>query len=175
MKFEALKLPGAYLIHLERFEDNRGFFARAWCEHELVEQGLSTRIAQANVSFNKTKGTLRGMHYQAPPYAEVKLVRCTRGAIYDVIIDIRPESPTFRQWLDVELNEDNHDTLYIPEGFAHGFQTLEDGTEVYYQHSEFYTPGAERGLRYNDPAFAIRWPLAVSSINPRDESWPLFE
>ncbi|HEX5141060.1 MAG TPA: dTDP-4-dehydrorhamnose 3,5-epimerase, partial [Dehalococcoidia bacterium] len=131
--------------------------------------------AQANVSFNKTKGTLRGMHYQAPPYAEVKLVRCTRGAIYDVIIDIRPESQTFRRWLSVELNEDNHDTLYIPEGFAHGFQTLEDGAEVYYQHSEFYTPGAERGLRYNDPAFGIAWPLPVASINPRDESWPLFE
>jgi dTDP-4-dehydrorhamnose 3,5-epimerase len=175
VKFEPLTLQGAYLIHLDRLEDDRGFFARAWCEHELADQGLNTRIAQANVSFNKTKGTLRGMHYQAPPYAEVKLVRCTRGAIYDVIIDIRPDSQTFRRWLSVELNEDNHDTLYIPEGFAHGFQTLEDGAEVYYQHSEFYTPGAERGLRYNDPAFGIAWPLPVASINPRDESWPLFE
>jgi dTDP-4-dehydrorhamnose 3,5-epimerase len=175
VKFEPLTLQGAYLIHLDRLEDDRGFFARAWCEHELADQGLNTRIAQANVSFNKTKGTLRGMHYQAPPYAEVKLVRCTRGAIYDVIIDIRPESQTFRRWLSVELNEDNHDTLYIPEGFAHGFQTLEDGAEVYYQHSEFYTPGAERGLRYNDPAFGIAWPLPIASINPRDATWPLFE
>jgi dTDP-4-dehydrorhamnose 3,5-epimerase len=175
VKFEALKLSGAYLIHLDRLEDDRGFFARAWCEHELADQGLNTRIAQSNVSYNKTKGTLRGMHYQAAPHAEVKLVRCTRGAIYDVIIDIRPESPTFRQWLAAELNEDNHDTLYIPEGFAHGFQTLQDGTEVYYQHSEFYMPGAERGLRYNDPAFGVTWPLPVSLINARDESWPLFE
>ncbi len=168
------KLPGAYLIDIEKREDERGFFARSWCQKEFEAHGLVPRVTQANISFNKYKGTLRGMHYQAAPFAETKLVRCTRGAIYDVIVDLRPDSPTCMQWLWVELTAENYKMLYVPEGFAHGFQTLIDNTEATYQVSQFYTPEAERGLRYNDPTFNIDWPLEVQVISDKDRNWPDF-
>jgi dTDP-4-dehydrorhamnose 3,5-epimerase len=172
MRFHTTKLKDAYIIELDELRDERGFFARAWCSKEFEAQGLNPRIAQANLSFNKKKGTLRGMHYQVTPFAETKLVRCTRGALYDVIVDLRPGSETYRDWIGVELSADNHCMLYVPEGFAHGFQTLADGTEAFYQVSEFYTPGAEQGLRYDDPEFGIEWPLPVSVISEKDASWP---
>lgn len=175
MIFHKLKLEGAYRIDLEPREDERGFFARAWCQREFAEYGLETRIVQSNLSYNRHKGTLRGMHYQAPPYEEVKLVRCIRGSIFDVIIDLRPGSPTFKQWVGVELTATNRQMLYVPKGFAHGFQTLEDDTEVFYHVSEFYTPGAERGVRWNDPQFGIEWPAVEKRIlSPKDQSWPDF-
>ena len=174
MIFTETELRGAYSIELEKREDERGFFARTWCQDEFEAQGLVARIVQANLSFNKKQGTLRGMHYQVAPHAETKLVRCTRGAIYDVIIDLRPDSPSYRQWVGVELTADNYRMLFVPEGFAHGFQMLTDNTDVMYQVSAFYTPGAERGLRYNDPAFGIRWPLEVQVISPKDQHWPDF-
>ncbi|MBA4374005.1 MAG: dTDP-4-dehydrorhamnose 3,5-epimerase [Thermodesulfovibrio sp.] len=172
MIFSETKLRDAFIIDVQKYEDNRGFFGRTFCQKEFEKIGVNTNIVQANVSFSKKKGTLRGMHYQAVPYGEVKLVRCTRGAIYDVIIDIRPGSPTYRQWLGVELREDSCRMIYVPEKFAHGFQTLEDNTEVVYQVSQFYTAGAERGIRYNDPAFQIQWPLDVRIISEKDGSWP---
>lgn len=175
MIFHKLKLEGAYRIDLEPREDERGFFARAWCQREFAEHGLETRIVQSNLSYNRRKGTLRGMHYQAPPHEEVKLVRCIRGSIFDVIIDLRPGSPTFKQWVGVELTATNRQMLYVPRGFAHGFQTLEDDTEVFYHVSEFYTPGAERGVRWNDPQFRITWPAVEKRIlSPKDQSWPDF-
>jgi dTDP-4-dehydrorhamnose 3,5-epimerase len=172
MIFLETKLVGAYLIEIEKREDQRGFFARTWCQNEFEAHGLVACIVQANMSYNKRQGTLRGMHFQVAPYAETKLVRCIRGALYDVIVDLRPDSPTFAQWLGVELTADNYRMLYVPEGFAHGFQTLADDTEASYQVSQFYTPGAEGGLRYNDPAFQIEWPLAVAVISEKDASWP---
>lgn len=175
MIFTETKLPGAYLIDIEKREDQRGFFARAWCQQEFEAHGLVPRVVQTNISFNKCQGTLRGMHYQAAPYAETKLVRCTRGAIYDVIIDLRPDSPTYKQWLGVELTAENYRMLYVPEGFAHGFQTLADNVEVTYQVSQFYTPQAEGGLRYNDPAFGIEWPVQVQVISDKDQNWPDFD
>jgi dTDP-4-dehydrorhamnose 3,5-epimerase len=172
MIFTETELPGAYLIDVERREDDRGFFARAWCRQEFEAHGLIARVAQANISYNRRKATLRGLHYQLPPFAEAKLVRCTRGAIYDVIVDLRVDSPTYLRWLGVELTADQHRMLYVPEGFAHGFLTLEDHTEVTYQVSQFYTPAAERGIRYDDPALGIRWPLEVQVISEKDRSWP---
>jgi dTDP-4-dehydrorhamnose 3,5-epimerase len=172
MIFTETKLPGAYLIDVEKRGDHRGFFARAWCQQEFEEHDLVPRVVQANISFNKRKGTLRGMHYQVAPYAETKLVRCVRGALYDVIIDLRPDSPTYMQWLGVELTDENYRMLYVPEGFAHGFQTLMDNTEATYQVSQFYTPGAEGGVRYDDPAFGIEWPIDVQVISDKDGSWP---
>jgi dTDP-4-dehydrorhamnose 3,5-epimerase len=172
MIFTETKLPGAYIIDIQKLEDTRGFVARAWCQKEFAAHGLSPCLVQANISWNKRQGTLRGMHYQVAPYAEAKLVRCTRGAIYDVIIDVRPNSPTYKQWIGVELRADNYKLLYVPEYFAHGFQTLEDNTEVTYQVSQFYAPGSERGTRYNDPAFGIEWPIAVHVISDKDKSWP---
>lgn len=172
MIFEETKLKGAYLIKLKELADERGFFARSWCQREFEQRGLIARVVQANLSFNREKGTLRGMHYQVAPYEETKLVRCTRGAIYDVIIDLRPESPTRRQWIGAELTDTNRHMLFVPEGFAHGFQTLADDTEVTYQVSQFYTPGAEQGARYHDPAFGIKWPLDVSVISEKDANWP---
>jgi dTDP-4-dehydrorhamnose 3,5-epimerase len=160
MIFTETGLPGAYLIDLQRLEDERGFFARAWCQREFEAHGLNPRLVQCNISFNHTQGTLRGMHYQAAPFAEAKLVRCTMGAIYDVMIDLRPESPTFKQHLGVTLTPASRTMLYIPAGFAHGFLTLADSTEVFYQMSEFYAPDYGRGLRWNDPAFALEWPGA---------------
>lgn len=174
MKFTETKLPGAYVIELEPFTDHRGFFARSWCHNEFEAQGLTTRVAQANISFNHKKGTLRGMHYQLPPHGEVKIIRCTRGALYDVIIDLRADSPTYKQWFGIELTADNHKMFYVPENFAHGFITLEDNTEATYQVSEFYTPGAERGLRWNDPVFDITWPTAVTVISDKDANWADF-
>jgi len=170
--FTETKLPGAYLIDIEKRGDQRGFFARGWCQKEFEAHDLIPRVVQTNISLSKRKGTLRGMHYQVAPYAEAKLVRCTRGALYDVIIDLRPDSPTHMQWLGVELSAENYKMLYVPEGFAHGFQTLVDNTEVTYQVSQFYTPEAEGGVRYNDPAFGIEWPLEVQVISDKDQSWP---
>jgi dTDP-4-dehydrorhamnose 3,5-epimerase len=175
MFFTATELKDAFIIDLDRREDNRGFFARTWGQDLFEQQGLVARVVQANMSYNHTRGTLRGMHFQKAPYAETKLVRCVRGAIYDVIIDLRPDSPSYKRWIGVELTADNRRALYVPEGFAHGFQTLEDHSDVMYQVSQFYTPGSEGGVRYNDPAFDIQWPLPVSIISDKDQRWPDFE
>jgi dTDP-4-dehydrorhamnose 3,5-epimerase len=174
MVFTETKLQGAFLIAPEFLRDERGFFARTWCQHEFTSHGLNARLVQCNISFNRSKGTLRGMHYQAAPHAEAKLVRCTRGSIYDVIIDLRPDSPTFKQWAASELTESNRLMLYIPEGFAHGFQTLEDDTEVFYQMSEFYHPESARGIRWDDPAFFITWPIACPTVSAKDNSYQLW-
>lgn len=174
MFFIETELTDAYIIDLERREDNRGFFARTWAAEEFEKRGLVSRVVQANLSYNHTKGTLRGMHFQHAPYAETKLVRCIRGAIYDVIIDLRPESSTYKRWIGVELSAENRRALYVPEGFAHGFQTLVDNVEVMYQVSQVYTPSAEGGVPYNDPAFDIQWPLPVAVISEKDTRWPAF-
>ena len=174
MHFIPTELKGAYLIDLQPKEDTRGFFARTWCEQQAVRFGLEPHMVQANVSFNKKKGTLRGMHYQIPPSKEAKLVRCTCGAIYDVIIDLRPKSASFLQHFGTILNADNHHALYIPAGFAHGFQTLEDKTEVFYLMSDYHAPQLARGVRWDDPAFAIRWPEEVRVIHERDATYPDF-
>jgi len=170
--FNKTELNGAYVVEIDKLNDHRGFFARTWCQKEFDEHNLVSKVRQANVSYNKTKGTLRGMHYQVSPYEETKLVRCTKGAIYDVIIDLRPASSTHTQWIGVELAAGNYKMLYVPENFAHGFITLKDDTEVTYQVSQFYTPGSERGIRWDDPAFGIDWPLAVQVISDKDNSWP---
>jgi dTDP-4-dehydrorhamnose 3,5-epimerase len=175
MIFTETKLKGAFLIEVKRLEDERGFFGRTWCQRELAEHGLNATIAQANISHNSQKGTLRGMHQQLPPYAETKIVSCSRGAIYDVIIDMREHSDTYRQWLGVELSADNYRMLYVPEGFAHGFITLQDDTDVHYLISQFYTPGAERPIRWNDPAFDIAWPLQPQVISAKDLGIPDFD
>lgn len=169
-----MTLPGAFLIDLERQEDERGFFARSWCSREFEAHGLNPRVLQCNVSFNRERGTLRGMHYQAEPHDEAKLVRCTAGMIYDVILDLRPQSSTFTRWEAVELTADGHRMLYLPEGVAHGFQTLVDHTEVFYQMSELYRPDCARGVRWDDPAFGIRWPDANRIISERDRGYPDF-
>jgi dTDP-4-dehydrorhamnose 3,5-epimerase len=171
MIFTEAKLKGAFIIDVERREDNRGFFARAFCQRELAAHGLKPTIAQANIAFNKKKGTLRGMHFQYPPAAETKLVRCTRGAILDIIVDLRPESPTYLDHVAVELTADNYRSLYVPERFGHGYQVLEDRTETSYQVGEFYTPGAEGGLLYSDPRLGLVWPLPVGEISPKDAEW----
>lgn len=162
------------MIEIEPIEDDRGFFARSWCAREFEAHGLNPRLAQCNISFNQRRGTLRGMHYQEQPHAEAKLVRCTRGSIYDVILDLRPGSPTFGAWEAFELSADNRRMVYVPEGFAHGFQTLEDGCEVFYQMSVFYHAPSARGVRWNDPAFGIEWPLDDPIISKRDASYPDF-
>jgi dTDP-4-dehydrorhamnose 3,5-epimerase len=197
MKFIETRLKGAYIIEVEPIEDSRGFFARTFCSREFKAHGLKTDFVQCNLSYNKKKGTLRGMHYQVAPYEEAKLVSCIKGSIYDVIIDLRPESPTYCQWFSVVLTapssqftayrspKDNlinsstaHSSLltahslYIPEGFAHGFITLEDDTEVFYQMGEFYHPEAARGIRYNDPRFNIQWPVEVEVISEKDRDYP---
>jgi dTDP-4-dehydrorhamnose 3,5-epimerase len=164
MIFRELDLSGVYVIEPERFEDERGFFARTWCVNEFEQHGLNSRLVQCNISYNQHKNTLRGMHYQAEPYGETKLVRCTAGAIYDVIIDLRPTSPTFKEWRSVELSAQNRLMLYIPAGFAHGFETLSSNVEVFYQMSEFYRPDAARGVRWNDPAFGIIWPTGDGHV-----------
>lgn len=177
MIFTETKLKGAFLIDFEKREDSRGFFARAFCEKEFAAKGLETRIVQANASFNHKKGTLRGMHRQIDPYQEVKIIRCTRGAILDVIIDLRPQSPTFKQWIAVELTEDNHKTLYVPKDFGHGYLTLRDKSEVIYFVTQFYQPNSESGLRWNDPAFGIEWPkdVPIVDITDKDRNWPDFK
>lgn len=174
MIFVETGLKGAVIIELERREDKRGFFARSWCRKEFEKSGLNSRLVQCNISFNRNRGTLRGMHYQIAPHEEAKLVRCTMGAIYDVIIDLRPESPTFKKHIGMELNAQNRKMLYAPEGFAHGFLTLEDNTEVFYQMSTFYAPEYSTGVRWNDKAFGIRWPCDVSVISDRDQTYPDF-
>jgi len=174
MRFTETALPGAFIVDIERHEDERGFFARSWCMQEFRDRDLNPCVVQCNVSWNRSKGTLRGMHYQAAPHAEVKLVRCTRGSVHDVIIDLREKSPTFRRHVGVELSADNYRALYIPEGLAHGFLTLQDDSEVFYQMSAFYEPSAARGVRWNDPAFGIAWPLAVSVISHRDRDYADF-
>ena len=169
------ELKGAFVIELEPFEDVRGFFARAWSDYEFEAAGLNARFLESNLSFNEKKGTLRGMHYQLPPYQQAKLVRCTRGSIYDVIIDIRPDSPTFKQWIAKELSADNHLMFYVPGEFAHGYQTLEDRTEVSYQTTAYYAPEHGRGVRWNDPAFKISWPIDDLVIIERDREYSDFE
>ena len=171
MVFTETILKGAYVIDLERREDSRGFFARAFCQKEFGAHGLKPTIAQANIAFNIKKGTLRGMHFQYPPAAETKLVRCTRGAILDIIVDLRPESPTYLQHISVELNEDNQRSLYVPERFAHGYQVLRDNTDTSYQVGEFYTPSAESGLLHNDPRLNLPWPLPVTVISDKDQKF----
>lgn len=174
MIFSRTPLEGAYVIDLERREDDRGFFARSFCREEFAAHGLDATVAQCNVSFNARRGTLRGMHYQAPPHAEAKLVRCTQGAIWDVIVDLRPGSPSFRRWYGVELSAGNRRALYAPEGTAHGFQTLSDGAEVLYLMSRPYHADAARGVRWDDPAFAITWPIAAPHLSPRDRGFAPF-
>ena len=173
MIFNKTKLDDAYIVEMETIRDHRGFFCRAWCSKEFEDHGLISQFVQANLTFSPKRGTVRGLHYQIAPHQEVKLVRCTRGATYDVIVDLRPESPTYKQWLAVELTADNHKMIYIPAGFAHGYQILEDNTEVFYQVGQFYAPKYERGARWNDPAFGIDWPIASPLIlSDKDKSWP---
>lgn len=173
--FRETTLPGVFIIEPERREDRRGFFARTWCEEEFAAHGLNPRLVQCSVSLNVLRGTLRGMHYQAPPHAEAKLIRCTRGAIWDVALDLRPDSPTFRRHVGVELSAENHLALYIPEGVAHGFQTLDDNTEVFYQMTAAYAPDAARGVRFDDPAFGISWPIPQPILLDRDRNYPSVE
>lgn len=175
MRFRPLALEGAYLIELEPIRDHRGFNARAWCAGEFEDHGLCARFVQTNVIANGLRGTLRGLHLQAPPMAEAKLFRVTRGAVFDAIVDLRPGSPTHGRWAGVELCAAAYHMLYVPEGFAQGFQTLEDDTELTYQVSAFYSPEHGRGFRYDDPAFGIRWPLEVAAISQKDLGWPPFE
>jgi dTDP-4-dehydrorhamnose 3,5-epimerase len=174
MIFTETPLRGAFLIEPERIEDERGFFARSWCAREFEEHHLEPALVQCNISFNERKGTVRGMHYQAAPHGEAKLVRCTRGRIYDVVVDIRPGSPTYLDWFGVELGEDDGRMLYVPQGLAHGFQTLENRSEVFYQMSEYFVPSAARGVRWDDPAFCVRWPRPVGAISSKDASYPDF-
>jgi len=174
--FEETDIKGVFVIEPQMLEDERGFFARAWCEQEFKAHGLNPRLVQCNVSFNKAMGTMRGMHYQIAPYEEARLVRCTKGSIYDVVIDLRPDSPTFKRWKAVTLMADNYKMVYVPEGCAHGFQTLEDNTEVFYHMSEFYAPEYSRGVRWDDPAFGIQWPAVdVRTISARDRGYPDFQ
>jgi dTDP-4-dehydrorhamnose 3,5-epimerase len=173
--FERTPLPDAVIVQLEPHGDDRGFFARSWCQREFEEHGLNPRLVQCNLSFNRSKGTLRGMHYQQAPFGEAKLVRCVRGALHDVIIDLRPHSLTYKQHFGVELSAENRSALYVPEGFAHGFLTLEDDTEVFYQMSQFYSGAHSRGLRWDDPAFGISWPAEVRVISERDRTYPDFQ
>ena len=175
MIFEETKLGGAFVVDLERREDERGFFARTWCADEFADHGLVNEVVQANVSWNAQQGTLRGMHFQQPPHAETKLVRCTRGAIYDVIVDLRPDSETYKHWLGVELTDENRRALFVPERFAHGYQTLVPDSEVVYQVSAAYAPDAEGGVRWDDPAFGIEWPDPGNALlSDKDRSWPDF-
>lgn len=173
MIFSPTPLQGSYVIDLTPLSDERGWFARTYCENEFKEIGNTARWVQLNHSYTAKKGTIRGMHFQVPPFREIKMVRCIRGKVFDVIVDIRINSARFLQWFGVELSADAMNMLYIPEGFAHGFQTLNDDCELIYHHSEFYTPGAEGGIKYNDPAVDIRWPLEVSSISERDLNHPM--
>jgi len=174
MIFHELKLAGAYEIHLEEIPDERGFFARSWCQKDFAQLGLNSRLVQCNISVSTRKGTLRGMHYQAPPFAETKLVRCARGSIYDVVLDLRLQSDTFKQWIAVILTSQKRNMVFVPEGCAHGFLTLEADAEVCYQMSEYYHPEVARGVRWDDPAFGIAWPGKVQVISERDRTYPDF-
>jgi len=174
MIFSETRLKGAFVIEPERLIDARGFFARTWCKREFEAHGLNSNLVQCNNSFNKKKGTIRGMHYQAKPFEEAKLVRCTKGSIWDVIIDLRTDSPTFKEWFAVKLTAENHKMFYIPESFAHGFQTLEENTEVFYQMFEYYSPEYSRGVRWDDPVFSIKWPEDKIIISDKDRQYPEF-
>jgi dTDP-4-dehydrorhamnose 3,5-epimerase len=175
MIFTETSIPGAFVIDLEQRGDDRGFFARAWCANEFADHGLNQRLVQVNLSFNQRAGTLRGMHLQTAPHEEAKCVRCTRGAIYDVVLDLRPDSPAYKRWEAVELTAENRRMLYVPEGCAHGYQTLVADTETLYQVSEFYAPESEEGVRWDDPAFGIDWPDAAERVlSPKDAAWPDF-
>lgn len=174
MIFTETKLKGAYVIEIKKIADDRGFFGRSWCKNEMEEHGLDASIVQINTSLSRFKGTLRGIHFQIAPYQECKMIHCTRGAVFDVIVDIRPGSPTFMQWYGEELTMDNHKALYSPKGFAQGFITLTDNTEITYFTTEFYAPGMDRGVRWNDPAIGIRLPLQPVIISEKDQSWPDF-
>jgi dTDP-4-dehydrorhamnose 3,5-epimerase len=174
MIFQETKLKGAFIIEPERLEDERGFFARSFCRQEFKRLGIDFNISQCNISFNKNKGTLRGMHYQSAPYEEAKLISCTKGKIYDVIIDLRKDSAAYCQWQAIELSDENYKMLYVPKGFAHGFQTLADNTAVLYQMSEFYHPESAQGVRWSDPAFGIKWPLSNSVISEKDMNYKDF-
>jgi dTDP-4-dehydrorhamnose 3,5-epimerase len=175
MIFKETRLKNAFIIELEKIADERGFFSRAWCQNEFEAHGLNPNIAQCNLSFNATRGTLRGIHYQIAPYEEAKLIRCISGKIYDVIIDLRSNSSTYLQWTSFELSSENRKMLYVPENYAHGYLTLEDNSEVFYQVSQFYSPGSERGIRWDDPAVNVKWP-AISNliISEKDKTWPDF-
>jgi dTDP-4-dehydrorhamnose 3,5-epimerase len=175
MIFTETALKGAFIIDIEPRPDVRGFFSRTFCQREFAAHGLKPVIAQANIAFNHKKGTLRGMHFQCPPSPESKFVRCTRGGILDIIVDLRPESRTYMQHIEVELTADNHRALYVPERFAHGYQALEDTTETSYQMGEFYAPGDEGGLLFNDPKLGLKWPLPVTAMSDKDQAWPLLE
>jgi dTDP-4-dehydrorhamnose 3,5-epimerase len=175
MIFTATQLDDAWLIDLEPREDERGFFARIWCRQELAAQGLDSEIVQESLSLNRHRGTVRGLHFQRSPHEETKIVRCTRGGIFDVIVDLRPQSPSYLRWQGFELTAENHKALYVPKGFAHGFQTLAENAEIIYQISEFYAPNSAAGWRYDDAAFRIAWPLPVTVISERDLSWPAFK
>ena len=172
MIFAETKIPGVFVIELRKMEDERGYFARSWCRREFAEHGLDAELVQCNVSFNKSRGTLRGLHYQASPHGESKLMRCTRGALFDVAVDLRPASATFLRWFGVELTPDNGKMLFIPKGCAHGFQTLAEDTEIFYQMSQYYLPDAARGVRWNDPLFGIEWPDGTRTLSPRDRDYP---
>lgn len=172
MTFEETAIPGVWILELDRREDARGFFARTFCEHEFADRGLVTRFVQCNLSSNAKRGTLRGMHFQHEPKPEVKLVRCVQGSVYDVVIDLRPSSPTYCRWIGVELSATNARALYIPAGIAHGFQTLEDRTELYYHMGEFYEPSLASGVRWNDPAFGVAWPVADPILSEKDAAYP---
>jgi len=174
VRFLPGQLRGVFRVEMERLQDERGYFARSWCVREAEAHGLNPRLVQCNVSFNRRRGTLSGMHFQVAPCREAKLVRCTRGWIADVVVDLRPESPTYKRWEAFQLSDQNGTALYIPEGFAHGFQTLADDTEVYYQMSEFHSEEHARGLRWNDPAFGINWPLPDPILSPKDAAYPDF-
>jgi dTDP-4-dehydrorhamnose 3,5-epimerase len=176
MKFLETELKDAFIVELDKIEDDRGFFARAWCKEEFEKRGLFGVMVQANIAYNNKRGILRGLHRQITPFEEIKIVRCTRGSIYDVIVDLRHDSPTFQQWIGIELTSDNHRMLYVPVGFGHGYLTLEDNTEVFYQVSQAYSGAYERGLRWNDPAFGIEWPDPGTDylISDKDRNWPDF-
>lgn len=174
MIFRETSLKGAYVVELNKLEDDRGFFGRIWCENEFKAHNLNANLVQSNVSYSKKKGTMRGFHFQKHPYQETKLVRCTRGSAYDVIIDLRPESPTFKQWFGIELSAENRKMLYVPENFGHSFLTLEDNSEVYYLVTEFYNSEAECGLRWNDPTFDVKWPIEIKEISEKDSNHPNF-
>jgi len=172
MKFTPAPIQGAYIIDVNRFGDERGYFGRLWCQKEYEAHGLEAHICQSNIGVSKQAGTLRGLHYQKPPHQEVKIVRCSRGAIFDVIVDLRPESHTYKQWFGLELNEDNATMLYVPEGCATGYLTLVDNTEIYYHATEFYHPESATGVRYDDPAFGIQWPGEIKVLSDNDKKWP---
>jgi dTDP-4-dehydrorhamnose 3,5-epimerase len=175
MIFNETPLKGAFLIHLERKIDDRGFFARSWCELEFKQHGIETKWTQCNISFNSAIGTLRGMHFQAPPHEEAKLIRCTMGVIYDVIVDLRPNSSTYLKWFSTDLSSMSRNMLYVPKGFAHGFLSLTDRSEVFYMMSEGYASGCARGIRWNDPALKIKWPKDVKVMSDQDMNWPDFK